>query len=303
MGKETNIAWCNHTFSPVWGCSKKSLGCEFCYALDWDKRFGGDHWGPGKPRREFGDKHWNEPLKWNRDATSRERVFCGSMCDVFDAEWPPGVRDRLWALIRQTPNLDWLLLTKRPENIQGMLPADWGDGYPNVWLGTTVENQDQEKRIQELLKIRATVRFLSCEPLLGPIEIYDYLRTDLDPNINRIHQVIVGGESGAHARPMHPKWAKSLRDQCQKAGVAFFFKQWGNWVPRSACYHTREDGTSFSDADPSATQWPCIRLTESGHDGHDLAHVDGGDDAYMQRVGKQLAGSLLYGKLWEEYPA
>lgn len=152
MGKETGIGWTRHTFNPWWGCKKVSAGCKFCYAESIDKVYGGgQHWGIGAPRREFGDKHWNEPRRWNKQAVKdgvRRRVFCASMADVFDPEAPAGALERLWQLIRETPQLDWLLLTKRPERIASSLPADWGKGWHNVWLGTSVENQEAaDKRI------------------------------------------------------------------------------------------------------------------------------------------------------------
>lgn len=186
MGKTTEIQWCDATFNPWWGCIKVSDGCKNCYANSLDKRYGGNHWGPNSERRLFGDKHWAEPLKWNKEAQTagvRKRVFCASMADVFeDREDLEEQRDRLWATIAETPFLDWLLLTKRPENIGDMIP--WSDGnpnnwwkadvsmWPNVWLGTSVENQQAaDERIPHLLDVPATVRFLSCEPLLGPVDL------------------------------------------------------------------------------------------------------------------------------------
>ncbi|MCI0671755.1 MAG: phage Gp37/Gp68 family protein, partial [Myxococcaceae bacterium] len=179
MGAETEISWTHSTFNPWWGCTRVSPGCDHCYAESFDRRVGGAHWGKGVPRRTFGDKHWGEPLKWNAAAAKageRRRVFCASMADVFDAEAPDGALERLWALIRATPALDWLLLTKRPGRIRHSLPADWGDGYPNVWLGTTVEDQERaEQRIPVLLDVPARVHFLSCEPLLGPVDVSRFM--------------------------------------------------------------------------------------------------------------------------------
>lgn len=257
MSKDSKIEWTDHTFNPWWGCTRVSPGCAHCYAETTGHRFGVE-WGKGKTRRPASEKYWREPIEWNRDAELagiRSRVFCASMADVFDHEAPVGSRVRLWALIRATPWLDWLLLTKRPENILGMLPGDWGDGYPNVWLGTTVENQSMaDERIPLLLQCPAAVRFLSCEPLLGRVYVSDlYIGREIlkplvgltwyptPPNFKnngitarkseKIHWVICGGESGPGARPMHPDWARSLRDQCAAAGVPFFFKQWGEWSP------------------------------------------------------------------------
>jgi protein gp37 len=177
-------------------------------------------------------------------------VFCASMADVFDNHRSilPDWRANLWSLIAATPHLDWLLLTKRPQNIAKMLPPTWSDGWPNVWLGTTVENQTEaDRRIPHLLATPARVRFLSCEPLLGPVDLTrvknpvcgevcaltGYLGTGMYGDYGpKLAWVICGGESGPGARPMHPDWARSLRDQCQAAGVPFFMKQMSG--PRKA---------------------------------------------------------------------
>ena len=189
-------------------------------------------WGADAPRRFFGDTHWNEPLEWNdeaREQNKQMRVFCASMADVFERRseldrW----RERLWNLIESTPWLDWLLLTKRPHNISAMVP--WKNSWPlNVWLGTTVENQKYaEERLPFLLAASSAIRFLSCEPLLGPLNLTAWFDRD---GLNPIDWVIAGGESGPSCRPMHPDWVTSLLHQCQKANVPFHFKQWGHWVP------------------------------------------------------------------------
>ena len=175
MAENSAIEWTHHTFNPVLGCQKVGPGCDHCYAEGWAKRSGLVTWGPGETRRVTSDAYWRQPLKWDREAKAageRRRVFCASLADVFDNAWPDGVRDRLWALIKATPNLDWMLLTKRPGNIAKMLPDDWGGGYRNVWLGCTVVNQEEADRdIPKLLAVPAAVRFLSMEPLLGPVEI------------------------------------------------------------------------------------------------------------------------------------
>lgn len=231
MGENSKIEWCDHTHNIVWGCQKVSPACEHCYAEAFDKRVGGSHWGPNTRRRQLSDANWAKPLKWNRDAAKagkRARVFCSSMADVFE-EHPDldAPRRRLWDLIRVTPHLDWLLLTKRPENLAGMLP--WGyeptTPWPNVWLGVTAENQEwADKRIPMLLEMPAAVRFVSCEPLLGSLDLTSYL------GAGYLDWVIVGGESGGGARPMRSEWAQSIRDQCVVNGVAFHFKQWGAWA-------------------------------------------------------------------------
>jgi protein gp37 len=223
MAKNTAIEWTDHTFNIRIGCTRVSEGCVNCYAEAWDRRYkpaGDMHWGPKATRRRTSDSYWKHPITWNKKAAekgARRRVFCSSLADAFE-DVDDGQLERLWALIRQTPHLDWQLLTKRPENIARMLPADWGDGWPNVWLGATVENQRRaDERIPILRRIPAVVRFLSCEPLLEPINL----------DIAGIDWVIVGAESGPRdrVRPMELDWVRSLRDQRLAAGIAFFFKQ------------------------------------------------------------------------------
>jgi protein gp37 len=221
MATDSTIEWTTHTFNPWWGCTKVSDGCKFCYAEAIARRYGNDVWGRNKIRRTFGDKHWAEPLRWNSAAQKagvRAQVFCASMADVFDPEGPEEERERLWSLIRNTPDLDWQILTKRPEKIECFLPDDWAEGYPNVWLGTSVEDVRVIDRIEILSAIPAVVHFLSCEPLIGPLE---------DMPLENIQWVIVGGESGPRSRPMAKSWVDSIRLQCSAANVPFFFKQWG----------------------------------------------------------------------------
>ena len=251
MAEDSAIEWCDHTFNPWWGCVKTSEGCKNCYAEA--RQWGGDWWGKEKPRRFFGEKHWNQPIKWNKKAGKlgiRYKVFCGSYCDVFEErEGLEKYRARLLSLIERTTNLDWLLLTKRPENINRTF---WfiASGSPNnLWLGVSVENQKQaDIRIPHLLKIPAKVRFLSCEPLLEKILLdngetswitcdgknksglkWDHICCESEYVAGKcfhgVDWVIVGGESGQNARPMHPEWARSIRNQCQEAGVSFFMKQ------------------------------------------------------------------------------
>lgn len=229
MAANTDIEWCDHTFNPWWGCSKVSSGCDHCYAERIGRRFG-VAWGPGAARRTFGDKHWDEPRRWDRRAAResvRRRVFCASMGDVFDNEAPPGERERLWQIIRETPHLDWLLLTKRIGNAESVLPADWDTGYSNAWLMMTAVNQmEVERDVPKLLSTPARIYGLSLEPLLENIVVPEpFLR------LGRRAWVIAGGESGPGARPVQPNWVRRLRDQCVSAGVAFFFKQWGAWAP------------------------------------------------------------------------
>lgn len=250
--KDTKIEWAHSTFNPWWGCEKVSPGCAHCYAETFAKRTGHGVWGDAAPRRFFGDKHWAEPLNWDRAARGageRHRVFCASMADVFE-DRPDLVapRRRLFDLIDSTPSLDWLLLTKRPQNI-GRLAAPWcveNGALHNVWLGTTVEDQQRaDERIPHLLRVPATVRFLSVEPLLGPVDLTrvrfphggteNVLRTAVSQaardagiqKLNGIDWVIVGGESGSGARPCDVAWIRSVVRQCSEAGVACFVKQLG----------------------------------------------------------------------------
>lgn len=232
MSQHTLIPWAHHTFNVAWGCQRVSEGCGLCYAEALAKRRYPDRhlWGAPKrtSRLTFGEKHWQAPRTWNRWAEKagvRHRVFCSSMADVFEAH--PTIeaeREKLWPLIRATPHLDWLLLTKRPERILDCIPSDWGAGYPNVWLGTSAENEDYaDVRGGQLWEVPAAVRFLSCEPLLGPLILGEYA-LGLD-------WVIVGGESGNGRRPMDLRWAYELKAQCEAAGVAFFFKQRSSYRP------------------------------------------------------------------------
>lgn len=209
-----------------------------------DKRWRRVAWGPDKPRVRTSEANWRQPVRWEKEheAFEREhgrcrRVFCGSLCDVFDNQAPGAWRADLWDLIESTPHLDWLLLTKRIGNAESMIPdARLGYLWPNVWLVSTVVDQPEADRdISKLLKVRASIHGLSIEPMLGPIDVTRYLQIgarDIDGIVrNAVSWVICGGESGPNARPMHPDWVRSLRDQCRAAGTPFFFKQWGGQTP------------------------------------------------------------------------
>ena len=234
MAETTEIAWTDSTFNPWWGCTRVGAGCDNCYAAALDKRTGGDHWGADREYRVMSDENWKKPMRWQRKATQfetvagrRRRVFCASMADVFDKKAPVEQRERLWGVIRSTSRLDWQLLTKRPSNIAKYLPPDWEDGYSNVWLGATVENTKHGiPRIDELKGVPAKIRFLSIEPLLEDLG-------DLD--LEGIHWVIVGGESGPKARPMKKEWMLNIRNQCLEQNVPFFFKQWGAVIGKGGC--------------------------------------------------------------------
>lgn len=222
MAEKSAIEWTDATFNPWWGCARVSPGCDHCYAETLAKRLLPHHdlWQPNGDRRLFGENHWNEPLRWERKAIKegrRLRVFCASMADVFDNnDIAQAVRPRLWKLIDATPNLDWLILTKRIGNAKKMLPDDWKRGYPNVWLGASVVNHEEALRdIHKLVATPAHIHFLSCEPLLGPI----------DASFYGIDWVIVGGESGSKSRPMEWQWARGIVRRCQTRGIPVFMKQ------------------------------------------------------------------------------
>ena len=234
MGEQTAIAWCDHTFNPWIGCARVSAGCQHCYAETLTKRTGMAVWGANGTRTVTSDAYWRQPLKWDRAAAAAGRpalVFCASMADVFE-DRPDLVdpRGRLVDLIEQTPNLCWQLLTKRPENVMRLAPHRWRDGLPgNVWIGTTVEDQARaEQRIPALLEIPAAVRFLSCEPLLGAVDLDEWISYR---HRGLVHWVIVGGESGPGHRALDIAQARTLVEQCERADVPVFFKQVGGRIP------------------------------------------------------------------------
>jgi protein gp37 len=225
MSAKSGIAWTDATFNPWWGCEKVSEECFHCYAQRQATRYGNDCFGPNHARRHFGEKHWNEPLKWARKASKegrKWRVFCASMGDVFEDN--PALdedRARLWALIELTHlALDWLLLTKRPNNMARILPPRIA---PMVWAGSTVGLNRHRERLDALVAIPSPVHFVSCEPLLEDL--------NLRPWLPRLQWVIAGGESGPLFRECKPEWVRSLRDQCLEAGVPFFFKQFSSLRP------------------------------------------------------------------------
>lgn len=324
MAKNSAIEWTDATFNPWIGCTKVSPACDHCYAeVSTPSRTRGIEWGAGKPRQRTSTANWNLPLRWNAEhfytcscgyrgtwdemtsnsvhrcrlkfKSVRRRVFCASLADVFDNEVPEQWRMDLFSLIDQTPNLDWLLLTKRIGNVPGMIDraltgalshplAAWP--WQNVWLGATICNQAEANRdVPKLLRVPAAVRFLSIEPMLEPITVFS-----LDGPIDvpegmgsPLHWVIAGGESGPHARPMHPDWARNLRDQCAAADVPFLFKQWGEWSPPRyvANNHLTEK-----------------QILRSEH-----LLLPGNDRVYqMLRVGKKAAGRLLDGVTHDGYP-
>jgi len=338
MSTNTAIEWCDSTFNPWIGCTKISPACDHCYAeAQMDKRLGKARWGAGNPRVRTSAANWKLPRRWNahrfaqcscgwrgvpieggnpfiygcrpflkceacgNDSTlkpARRRVFCASLADVFDNEVDPQWRRSLLKLIAETPNLDWLLLTKRIGNALPMLNAiadeprpgshagdliahHWRNGSPpaNVCLGATICNQAEADRdILKLLRMPAAVRFLSIEPMLGAVDLtrinlgegafealapewagVKRVRFTLNAltgapktGIPPLNWIIAGGESGPHARPSHPDWFRSLRDQCAEADVPFLFKQWGEWMPisRTDGVHELPFGEYLPNADP-----------------------------------------------------
>lgn len=232
MAEHSNISWTHATFNPWLGCVRVSPGCEHCYAeqLVVHGRMSLPVWGPASTtaRKRTAESTWKQPLAWNRAAEKsgvRKRVFCASLADVFEdhpmvAPW----RTELFAMIEKTPMLDWQLLTKRPENMLRMLPVSWLDNpRPNVWLGTTVEDQMRaEHRIPKLVRTPAAIRFLSCEPLLEGVDLSFCL------GHRALDWIIIGGESGPKARPFNLRRAAPIMELCSRFGIAVFMKQIGD---------------------------------------------------------------------------
>lgn len=310
MGAESKIEWTNHTFNPWEGCMKVSEGCKHCYAEGRDKIWHlGAHWGPGSTRKPMSEQYWNQPAKWNEAAKTagvRARVFCASLADVMEDH--PEVeqhRLRLFKVIEDTPWLNWQLLTKRPENFERFLPKRWLMDMPdNVWLGTSIEGPLVLSRINDLLRVPASVHFLSMEPMIGEVDLKRIPHPEHDPALGytwncltgvgidgervgdiykllpTITWVIVGGESGPQARPMSINWATDIRNDCRDYGVAFLFKQWGEWHP---------EGQLMTGDVVNANMLTCASAVMP-------------DGSIMRRVGKKLAGRLLHAKEYNDYP-
>lgn len=362
MSANSKIEWTDHTFNPWIGCTKVSPACDNCYAeRSTPSRTLGVVWGPTAPRHRTSPGNWAMPLRWNAQHEAffqqhgrRQRVFCASLADVFDNQVPGAWRVELLQLIADTPNLDWLLLSKRIGNAHQMLNdalsvlshelTFWEDiPWPNVWLGATVVNQEEADRdIPKLLAVPAAKRFLSMEPLLGPVDLaaaylpcpaaHDGLT--MDPGTGAyeccracdftgigsemgIDWVIVGGESGPSARPMHPDWVRSLRDQCQAAGVPFLFKQWGKWLPISQMPNNWTDHLYKPRIRAKPHEDQAVLDDIYGRDctvENAIMQLDGSLHAItapmafqkgaMQtfKVGKKAAGRLLDGRIWDETP-
>lgn len=280
MGEHSKIQWTDNTFNPWIGCNKVSPGCAHCYAERTFKRKPrwADCWGPNSRRSRTSDANWKKPIKWNKEAEASGetvRVFCASLADVFEyhhdvIKW----REDLFELIQATPALTWQLLTKRPQHVLEMMPSEWYYEWPdNVQLGFSAENQDMfNKRILhvEAIKQRCNPKtvFVSIEPMLGPVRLGDYSEV--------VDWVIVGGESGPGARPMHTDWVRKMQSACECRLIPFFFKQWGEWVPSSQL----EEQPTVVDLD----RFLVI------------------DDAAMYRVGKRNAPRTLDGKIYHQFP-
>jgi protein gp37 len=318
MSDNTKIEWSDATWNPVTGCTEVSPGCDHCYAKTFAERWRGT---PGHHFENGFDltlrpERLEQPLKWKKP----RRIFVNSMSDLFHEGIPEHVIADVWDVMRRTPQHTYQILTKRHGRMRSLInrwsPITGSPPWvftgpwplPNVWLGCSVEDQKWAGiRIPALLDTPAAVRFLSCEPLLGPLDVTEWLHESVCPIKTedvctcdpadcevRVDWLIVGGESGSGARPMHPDWARSLRDQCTVAGVPFHFKQWGEWSPRnepwrSATYDSR----------------PAVWITKSGTTkpwGEFTGNEPFATKA-MYRVGKKAAGRYLDGCTWDEFPA
>jgi protein gp37 len=336
MSTGTTIEWTDATWNPVRGCTRVSEGCRNCYAEIMAARFSKPgQWGHGFATMKGGDHRWTGklaliddqlglPLHWRKP----RRIFVNSTSDLFHENLPDEAIDKVFAVMALCPQHTFQVLTKRPERMRRYLSSDdraanvrdWlndqgpqlgltdaqivaacagvsSGPLPNVWLGVSVEDQRHaNERVHELLWTPAAKRFVSAEPLLGPVDLtrlnnmdtvaHDALRgirvkpplgEPIDPTpANRLDWVIVGGESGSDARPMHPQWARALRDQCAAAGVPFFFKQWGEWIGAGQTVEGQPPDRAYH-------RWP--------------------DGAISARVGKKAAGALLDGREHREFPA
>lgn len=297
MGEKTKISWTDRTFNVWHGCVEVSPACTFCYAKRDNARYHPDNpnWGKHAPRLMWNDgsqrsiNHWNEPVKWNKIAektSTRSKVFCMSMGDILEILPPhhPQFQEMLtermkcFRLMIDTPWLDWLVLTKRPENARGLMPFNWfepGQWPSNVWFGVTVEDEERaDERMPILATIPAPVKWLSCEPLFSYLDLSQWKKD--------ISWIITGGESGSKARPGHPNWYRALRDFAIVEHIPFFFKQHGEWAPIEDC------------TEGQINSYPYMTVNSMGkRDG--CTHE-------MVRIGRQAAGHMLDGVEWHEFP-
>jgi protein gp37 len=301
MGDRSKIEWTDATWNPVTGCTKVSAGCKFCYAeRDFHRPY---------PGRDFTDVQIHperllQPFHWRRP----RRIFVDSMSDLFHESIPEDFIDQVFMVMVKAKQHTFQVLTKRPEIMREFMhleetEREWDDGaFPpgNIWLGVPVEDQPTaDERITLLLQTPAVVRFVSYEPALGPVEFHPWylgLLGEADfpnngkPAIDylgpRVNWVIAGGESGPNARPSHPEWFRSVRDQCQAAGVPFFFKQWGEWAPiPGESFKAKQFCWVVRDGSPATDENVRNRPVQA-----------------MARIGKKRAGRLLDGREWNEFP-
>jgi protein gp37 len=296
MADTTGIEWTDRTYNPWIGCTKVSPGCRHCYAetLSLQKKFV-TKWG------DTGERHATktalDPEKWNLEALenkTRYTVFCASLSDVFEdkPELVP-LREDLWRLIQRTPFLDWMILTKRAENIAAMLPADWGAGYENVCLMVSAEDQEWfDKRVPVLRAIPAKFRAISVEPLVGGVKMPVGSITGID-------LVIVGGESDKDARPMNPDWVRHIRDACARDKVDFFFKQWGNWTPDKAHAETDLSNACYFGFFDKAPIY--LKTVSKLSERQNLISHPAGNTVYFAKS-KKGTGSELDGKHHKDHP-
>lgn len=319
MADETEISWCDSTMNWWWGCTAIAPACDHCYAEAFSKRTGKDLWG-NVPRSRTSPQNWYNPIRWQKKAEEffathgrRRRVFVSSMSDFYDNQVDPQWRADAWDVIRQCPDIDWLILTKRPQNILGMLPPFWDEIKDRIWSGTTVEDMKRARQnIPHILRIDSRYRFISGEPLLGPlylraIRVGDTPAGDKDVPLwldalegvfytvspidgmraivsrtRKLDWVIAGGESGHHARPMHPWWPDLLQLDCRETGTAFHWKQWGNHIPSS-------------EAEPNRF------LVNPWGEGPMPEGFSGPPPAWMERTKGKVAGTLR-GKEYKGFP-
>lgn len=322
MADQSKIEWTDATWNPVTGCTKISSGCRHCYA----ERMAARLQAMGQPLYRQGFKvamHESEldrPRRWKKP----RRIFVCSMGDLFHPAVNAEFIRRVFQTMQACPQHTFMVLTKRPERASGVDLSNTISPWPlpNVWMGTSCENQAAaNERIPHLLKCSAAVRFVSCEPLLGPISFCEVCRSMRGPcwcgahipSVNGLpierrpwplHWIICGGESGPQARPMHPHWARSIRDQCQGSGVPFFFKQCGEWLPSCDYYDANDVAKDDALSRPhrlltrGGQDWNVGRLgTDDQHDGQPPP-----DTWIMHRVGKKKAGRLLDEMEWDEMP-
>jgi protein gp37 len=299
MGEDSKIEWCRHTWNPWFGCTEVGPACDFCYArVMMAERYGRVTWGAGEDRVRTSAANWREPFKWNRAAAAAGEVatvFCLSLGDIWDNEVEPKWRHDAFAVMEATPNLLYLLLSKRIGNAIKMCDPLAGNSIlpKNAALGATMINQEEWDRDMPKLKeagerLGARFTFASVEPMLGPIDAHGHL-----PD-----WVICGGESGTHARPMHPRWARSLRDQCEAANVAFHFKQWGEWAPDVA--DQEPDLVMEGRARAAILKNDRWHFEESGY-AVDLEYASGCGD-WLFRLGKKRAGRKIDGTEHNGFP-